>query len=85
MGFVDIWCGSCAYETWDPDSDEGEKCDVLNRALLLDVGDPEYPSEWVYDDEKGPMCTKWTDPDELDPYAPPGEGRRCPNTLDLFE
>lgn len=39
---------------------DNDPCPIQGRALIFDVDDPDYPSEWVCDDnddETNPRCT----------------------------
>lgn len=87
MWFTDTYCMRCKNCNPDP---EGEKqCEILLATLLYDVGEPEYPKEWVYK-FGNPTCTaydKWDwlelgDPD--DPENPNYQMPYNPNQLDLF-
>lgn len=50
------WCEHCerdsAYQKGD-----GDPCPILGRSLAHDIDDPEYPSEWAYDENGQPCCT----------------------------
>lgn len=75
MYFTDEFCDRCIFEAGD------KMCDLLTRSLFWDIGDPDYPSEWVYVNEK-PTCTRFIergDGDE-DPQPPIPED---PNQLCL--
>lgn len=66
-------------------------CDIIASTMAFSKGDPEYPTEWIQDDNgNNPRCTKWTkwdwgndgDPDDEDnPKAPEPI---ITNQLDLF-
>lgn len=53
--FMDRFCDRCAKCPEDPDADG--QCDILCRALIHDVDEPEYPPEWCYDENEWPACT----------------------------
>jgi len=43
-------------------NDDDLKCDILDRSMLYEVTDKEYPEEWTYDVNDQPTCTafkKW--------------------------
>lgn len=48
------WCARCTK------AKPGDPCMIAGSAFFHDIGDPEYPKEWVTD-EKGPRCTAFTD------------------------
>lgn len=49
--FMEMWCDRCKNETWDPKTDEGERCEILTNSFLEDS-----VKEWVYINGK-PTCT----------------------------
>ncbi|MCB0739202.1 MAG: hypothetical protein KDC92_16955 [Bacteroidetes bacterium] len=59
------------------------------RSMCYSINDPEYPTEWVYVDNK-PTCTKWVkwdwgnDGDPDDPDNPKVPLVDDPNQLVLF-
>ena len=55
MYFTDKFCFQCAF--CDPDPNGPTQCDILAKMMALDVNDPNYPEELVYDDRNG-ICTK---------------------------
>ena len=52
--FMDSFCNHCTRERWP--------CAILHRAMTLDSTDPDYPAEWIVDEEAGPVCTAYTTP-----------------------
>lgn len=53
MIFMDKFCADCIH-----DDEENEKyCEILTRTFAFDVKDPEYPSEWTFDEDGDPVCT----------------------------
>ena len=38
--FQEAWCARCAH-------DLTEGCPILRRTLFHEIGDPEYPVEWI--------------------------------------
>jgi len=89
MEFIEDHCMNCLHCNPDP---EGEKqCEILMRSMVYSAEQPEYPSEWTYDEKDKPTCTSWQkwdwgndgDPDEPDnPKAPPPPPD--PNQLAMF-
>jgi len=92
MLFISDFCENCIHEKFMHTQDHNDKqCDILDRSFLHEVDEPEYPSEWTYDEDGSPTCTahvKWDwgddgDPDDPDnpkaPKPPPP-----PNQLNLF-
>lgn len=55
--FVDEHCMNCFH--CDPDPCGKKQCDILCRSLIYNTSDPEYPKEWVYDENDKPTCTAW--------------------------
>jgi hypothetical protein len=47
------FCNQCTKDT------EDVMCDILNRSFWYPIGDPEYPTEWIVDDDglNNPRCT----------------------------
>ena len=92
MIFCEHFCDQCIHEKFNHTmNDVDKKCDILSATMLYDIDDPEYPSEWTYDDQGHATCTAWQkwdwgndgDPDDPDnPKAPPPPPD--PNQLDMF-
>jgi hypothetical protein len=89
MSFTDKFCDNCIHEC--PLIESKKKCEILTLTHFHEIDEPEYPNEWIYDDEGKPTCTafvKWDwdndgDPDDPDnPKAPPPPPD--PNQIDLF-
>jgi hypothetical protein len=81
MAFDEVWCDQCARDEefrkdWD-NADPAIGCRILANTFVYDIGDPNYPKEWVHDKNGRPCCTAFCKIGEPIPY-------RCPNTLDLF-
>jgi len=61
--FDDEWCSRCQRDAaWREDENSAEPCDILSRSFAYDIGDPEYPTEWIEDDvswptPSNPRCT----------------------------
>jgi len=51
--FYNAWCMNCRHEDHDR-----HPCEIFSATLVLDAGHPNYPKEWV-EDENGPRCTKF--------------------------
>jgi hypothetical protein len=47
------WCFCCTKDT------EASPCDILGRSFWHNIGDLEYPTEWIVDDDglSNPRCT----------------------------
>lgn len=74
-GFMEAFCFRCARDG------EDSPCFILGRALGHNIGDPDYPPEWVQD-EQGSRCTAFTleaSPDEVDRFY----ARRDPRQASL--
>lgn len=91
MCFMENFCEQCIHEKWSHTQDDNDKkCEILSRTMIFDIDEPEYPSEWTYD-ENGPTCTKFQkwdwgndgDPDDPDnPKATPPTPD--PKQIDMF-
>lgn len=55
-GFFECFCYHCI--NCDPDPCGEKQCDIMLRALCYDIDEPEYPTEWVYVENK-PTCTAY--------------------------
>lgn len=86
--FCDKHCWKCIH--CDPDPNGKKQCDILCATFWFSPKDPEYPKEWIYDDNGKPTCTSWVkwdwnndgDPDDPDnPNAPPQPIPYNPNQL----
>ncbi|MDD3652440.1 hypothetical protein [Immundisolibacter sp.] len=83
--FIADWCGRCARdkalrEGVDiEECDDNEVCDIVSRTMAYRTDEPEYPSEWICDqDGRGACCTAFIPAG--DPVPPP----RCERTGDMF-
>lgn len=85
--FIETYCMNCIHENPDPEKDP--KCDIQTLTMCLDLNDPEYPKEWIYDENNKPCCTafkKWdwgNDGDPDDPNNPKYVQPDDPNQLCL--
>lgn len=76
-GFMSEHCHQCIHERWvhHPDTTgEDGMCKIIIATMGLDMKDPDYPSEWTYDANGDPTCTKWVKFDwgtDDDPREPP--------------
>jgi hypothetical protein len=83
--FIDKYCMNCFH--CDPDPRGKKQCMLLCASMCYDVNEPEYPKEWIYDDENKPTCTKWqkwdwdTDGNPDDPDNPNAPQPEDPNQL----
>lgn len=77
MMFTEHFCDRCINQ--HPDPDNKKQCMILCRSMCYSVDEPEYPEEWIYDENDRPTCTAWIkwdwgndgDPDDRDnPKAP---------------
>ena len=78
MWFIEKFCMNCI--NCDPDPNGPKQCEILCRSMTFNIKDPNYPTEWTYNDMDEPICTSWVkwdwgndgDPDNPDnPKAPP--------------
>lgn len=61
--FMGNYCFHCKKERWTHFQEEGkeeDKCGIFSRALIFDVDDKDYPTEWQYNDEDNTVkCTAY--------------------------
>ena len=55
--FIEKHCMNCLH--CDPDPRAKKQCVILCASLCYSVNEPEYPKEWIYDENNNPTCTKW--------------------------
>lgn len=59
MSHIDHPTEARAWTSWSTSADQckhGEHCEIQFNTMLYDIDDPEYPKEWVCDEE-GAECT----------------------------
>lgn len=56
-GFYASFCERCERDRAFREGAPEDGCEIIVRTLVLDVDDPEYPSEWTYDADDMPTCT----------------------------
>lgn len=55
--FYSEWCEKCRREQG------GRQCSIYGRTLAMDIDNPEYPKEWVSDqDGRNAKCTAFSEP-----------------------
>jgi len=80
-GFQESFCNRCArdaaFRETDYEGDPALGCQILANTMAIPFNSPDYPKEWIQDDDGGnPRCTAFT----TDPTCPV----RCDKTLDMF-
>ena len=79
-GFIDEYCMHCLHEKYSHTYNEDDKkCEILTNTMIYDINEPEYPEEWIYDENGNPCCTayiphEWNinnDDDNDDFWKPP--------------
>lgn len=55
MIFYEVWCAHCKHENYS-DSHPERGCQILADTMCYDIGDPEYPKEWIIG-PGGARCT----------------------------
>lgn len=55
--FIDTYCMKCMH--CDPDPEGKKQCMILCNSMAYDINDPEYPNEWIYDEQDKSKCTKY--------------------------
>jgi len=88
--FMEYFCERCIHEKFIHTMKHGDaQCNIADRSLIYDLKDPEYPEEWIYDDDGHPTCTAWkkwdwgNDDDENGLNEPPPVYPDDPNQLCL--
>lgn len=86
--FMIEFCYQCKNELFIHTNNESHhKCDILTRSLMWSKNEPDYPTEWIIQNNQ-PTCTafvkhQWfNENDELQEYE---ENVPDPNQLNLFE
>lgn len=78
-GFFESFCAHCsrdaAFRETGYEGDSALGCQILAATYRYAVDHPDYPKEWISDDQ-GSRCTAYT----TDPSMPV----RCDKTIDLF-
>lgn len=88
MSFIETYCCNCIYDNPDYEAKE-PRCEILTLTMGLDTNDPDYPKEWIHNNEWRPSCTafkKWdwgNDGDPGDPENPKYVQPDDPNQLCL--
>jgi hypothetical protein len=57
--FMEIWCYNCVLDNLDDDGFGG--CEIIARAMALDIGHPDYPDAWIINNQGEAKCTAFTD------------------------
>lgn len=88
--FTHDHCGQCIHEKfWHTQKHGDKQCEIFSRTLLYNHWEPQYPSEWTYNEIGEPVCTefkKWdwgNDGDPDDPQNPKAPTPIDPNQLCL--
>jgi len=70
MYFMAQFCDHCTKCPMDPDADG--QCDILGRSFAYQVDEPEYPKEWIVDDDglSNPRCTAFEPRNKCSNSAP---------------
>lgn len=72
--FEEVFCDRCYHDEMEfdqngiPTGNYIRQYDIHDRALLHDIKDPEYPSEWIYKEDTGclvPVCTAFLDKNDV--------------------
>lgn len=61
IAFEDGFCNRCRSEASFRKTQHGGGCKIHLMALAFGTGDPQYPAEWIYDDNDNPTCTAFVD------------------------
>lgn len=52
MNFMRYFCDRCKYNI-------NQDCEILANSICYDINDPEYPKEWIYDENNDSICIKF--------------------------
>jgi len=86
--FMEDFCFHCIH--CDPDPEGEKQCEILCDTMVFNIGDKEYPKEWIYDSLGKPTCTAYVnwnwgeDGDPDDPDNPKAPIVPDPNQKDMF-
>lgn len=50
--FQEEWCWRCVRDRAAREGKPEDGCEILAATMFLDVKDPNYPKEWIYDPDK---------------------------------
>lgn len=53
--FASAFCYRC--KRYAGDSLDMEDCEIEMNAIVYEIGESEYPKEWIYDESGQPCCT----------------------------
>lgn len=85
--FMSVFCSRCERDKdFTDDPEEGISCPIVANAFAYSIIDPEYPKEWVRDEDSecgliggcGARCTAFIQRGDEIPY-------RCDATPDMFK
>jgi hypothetical protein len=58
--FMSKFCERCSKEKFIHTQVHGDKqCDILNKAIVFEHDNPNFPKEWQYGLEDNPLCTAY--------------------------
>lgn len=65
------FCERCIKDRAARAGDYANGCDILCRSLFFGINDPDYPREWVQEDDgSNPRCTAFLDEGDADDRPP---------------
>lgn len=85
--FISHWCGECKKDQKYYETQDGKDgCQILMLTMIHNPGDPDYPPEWIIDDDySNPRCTAF---DDIKKEDEPKEIQSCAyrddKTIDMF-
>lgn len=60
-GFMEKFCANCIHEKYYHTMNDNDKmCDIISASMVYDLHEPNYPSQWTYDENDNPVCTAWS-------------------------
>lgn len=76
MWFTGEWCDRCRHDEAARKGRPEDGCKILAHTMCLDYNDPDYPSEWRYDEDGIPQCTAFERELTADEKAQEAERKR---------
>jgi hypothetical protein len=72
-GFICHWCMRCLHDRAVRISEDyANGCVILASSLAFAIGDPNYPTEWVQDEDgNNPRCKAFIEDTHGDDWEPP--------------
>ena len=56
--FMERFCFNCVHDGYTEETPEAG-CELIIRSMAYKTSDPDYPKEWVFDENGVPKCTRF--------------------------